>query len=107
MPYRNKTPDQIRRAIAESAITETTRPRKTPTAEIVAASEGAIIPPRSREDVETMIARIVRERVDEIMVKVEAGQLEPDFLLKDEAAEVAVGGAALVHRVTARTVEEL
>lgn len=62
--------------------------KKVPTAEIVPASQAAIVPPRSREDVETMIARIVRERVDEIMVKVEAGQVEPDFLLKDEAAEL-------------------
>lgn len=75
MPYKNKTPEQIRRAIAGSA-------------EIVPASEAARVPPRSREDVEAMIARIVRERVDEIMVKVEAGQVEPDFLRRDEATEL-------------------
>lgn len=52
------------------------------------ASEAPLTLTSSREDVEAMIARIVRERVDEIMVKVEAGQVEPDFLPKKEAGEL-------------------
>lgn len=81
MPYRNKTPEQIRKQIEESTIGE-------PRAEIVPAPKAAIVRRRSRQDVQAMIERIVRERVDEIMVKVEAGQVEPDFLRKDEAAEL-------------------
>ena len=62
--------------------------KKVQRTEIVPALEAALVPPRSRQDVEAMIARIVRERVDEIMVKVEAGQVQPDFLPKDEAVEL-------------------
>ncbi len=59
-----------------------------PTAEIVPASEAALVPPGPRQDLEAMITRIVRERVDELMVKVEGRQVEPDFLPKDVSVEL-------------------
>lgn len=62
--------------------------KKVPTAEIVPALEGALVPLQKRESPQEMIERLVRERVDEIMVKLEAGQHEPGFIPRDEADEL-------------------
>lgn len=64
-------------------------PRKKPiTAEIVPASQANLVPPRPHEEIEAMIARLVQEHVDEIMVKVDAGHLETDFLRRDDRVEL-------------------
>ncbi len=62
--------------------------KKAPTAEIVPASESALVPAPKRESPQEMIERLVRERVDEIMVKLEAGHPEPGFVPRDEADEL-------------------
>lgn len=62
--------------------------KKIPTAEIVPASEAALVPTSKRESPQEMIERIVRERVDEIMAKLEAGQMVPDFIPRDQADEL-------------------
>lgn len=58
------------------------------TAEIVPASQTNLVPFPSPDGIEAMIAAIVKERVDEIMVKVEAGHIETDFLRRDERVEL-------------------
>jgi hypothetical protein len=78
MPYKRKTPDQIRQAIAES-------PSHERTAEMVPASEAALVPARSAAKLTAMIENLVRRRVDEILSASGTVELEPNF----RPAEVA------------------
>jgi hypothetical protein len=73
MPYKNKTPEQIRKKLEESTIGESRT-------ELVRSPQ-AISP--FTEGVQAMIARLVKDRVDQIVIQNKADEPEPDFLPRE------------------------
>lgn len=88
MPYKNKTPEQIRKNIEES-------PSHERTAEIVPAS---LVPARSAAKLTAMIENLVRQRVDEVLSASGVRRLEVD-LRPAQAAKVARQKQEMFERV--------
>jgi hypothetical protein len=91
MPYKNKTPEQIRKNIEES-------PSHERAAEIVPASEAALVPARSGAKLTAMIENLVRQRVDEVLSASGVRRLEVD-LRPAQAAKVARQKQEMFERV--------
>jgi hypothetical protein len=91
MPYKNKTPEQIRKNIEES-------PSHERTAEIVPASEAALVPARSAAKLTAMIENLVRQRVDEALSASGVRRLEVD-LRPAQAAKVARQKQEMFERI--------